>query len=366
MKITNFLEFLKKFTNIVFWFTCGICVLSIVAAMANGREPPIENSIWLILSVALVGALVGFGYERALDDEKKDEQQRELEIKQSKEKEEKRLQAQITYSRNRIEGLTRLNTIIAESLEVSNKLPSFLKDAKNQLNIAEGAYNERKFVPFWEAIEKATKSIASFHNGIKQLLQLHNDFKLVFETYGKKGGIEPFPYPIKITDMTPVINLTKRLEAIVSKTHTDYEFSSIFLMYKTNSILVEGFTTFADTLDNIGSKISDSADKVVSVLKNVESTVKESGKKTRHAIYNVGYIILDALDEIAEQTSAYNENLEIQNMEMDNLLTQLSESANMERERLVLDVKRNDLLENIESGRTSNLLGFKPGTVKRK
>ncbi|GEM_PF-3647272 len=59
-----------------------------------------------------------------------------------------------------------LNGVLNRSRIIAKNLPEYLSDASRCLRIAEQEFNESAFSPFWDQIEKATRSLSEFYDDI--------------------------------------------------------------------------------------------------------------------------------------------------------------------------------------------------------
>jgi flagellin-like hook-associated protein FlgL len=86
----------------------------------------------------------------------------------------------------------------------------------------------------------------------------------------------------------------ERMQAIVRKAQRNFQFAMIYEQRKTNQILVAGFTSLAQALDQMSQSITTAID---SLAKSVDSMSSSLGKSMRR--------IESRLDNISETTSDY-------------------------------------------------------------
>jgi len=141
------------------------------------------------------------------------------------------------------------------------QMPALLKTAEKNLNQAEFEFSEGAFAPFWDAIEKATTTLARYHEGAQSIKINSSRYTDLITKY---EGVPPqFPISQKSADKLSVATLTvERLKKIVRIAQRDFQFATIYEQRKTNQILVSGFTTLSQALDQMTWQITDSIDKL--------------------------------------------------------------------------------------------------------
>ncbi|NJL60366.1 MAG: hypothetical protein HC887_12770 [Desulfobacteraceae bacterium] len=88
-----------------------------------------------------------------------------------------------------------LDGVLSRSQVIAKNLPDYLSDAYRCLRIAEQEYNESAFSPFWDQIEKATRSLGDFYKDIKQLCE--NGKEYTSKLYGKLHNFPVFIYDLR-------------------------------------------------------------------------------------------------------------------------------------------------------------------------
>lgn len=162
--------------------------------------------------------------------------------------------------RYRLSQIEKANSIASQYSSLQSHLEPYLDVARTCLIEAKGEFEERAFAPFWDAIEGATKSLASFHSTIQQIPSLEAQYSEMRRQIG--GNLATLP-TLRIPN--PDFAL-KQLNDIVRKAQKDFQFSTIYEQRKTNELLRYGFQSLSDALNNISYSMEDTLSRVHSVL----------------------------------------------------------------------------------------------------
>lgn len=239
-----------------------------------------------------------------------------------------------------VAGLGVEMTLMAQqSSEAFRSMPTHIGSAEEQLNQAERYFDECAYVPFWESVETATKTLARFDELIGDLREkasryaeaakLREDEDALDEMAGRyvyavstekspntrfdlfritilgknavkhaDSDVTPAPYPLTlqhISKLSDASNATvMRMERIVHAAHRNIHFATIYEQRRTNQILVAGFTNLADALDQMTFRISRSLDDLAHAVRSMHSTLSAS----LDAIHSDLGEALDMLDNI--------------------------------------------------------------------
>lgn len=190
-----------------------------------------------------------------------DAPRREAEERRLKEEQDRRAadQAQRALSQRLTDSLT-------DSRQLAIKLTSLVQTVATSIDLAEREFHDRAFVPFWEAVEQAATHLANCEQAIRTL-------NARAEFYGgearKLDRVAP-PFSLgqefEARTLPEVSHACDRLRSVVRQAHRDHDFADIFLMCKTNKILVMGFSTLGQTLAEL-------SDRMVSTIENFAATV---------------------------------------------------------------------------------------------
>lgn len=157
-----------------------------------------------------------------------------------------------------------LNEILNKSDEiVKNILPYFETSAKKSIDIAKTDLSDNAISPFGDRIEEASRSLALYKEAIDQL-QLNG------EVYSKilDGKNHNFPrrFPIG-TNISISETLLDEYNTTIRKAHTKPEFGNIWEQRKTQKILIAGF-------QSLGQAINNMKDEIVSSIESLEYSIK--------------------------------------------------------------------------------------------
>lgn len=157
-----------------------------------------------------------------------------------------------------------------ESLRELEIMPTLINDAESHLDRAEHEFSERAFSPFWDAIEKAVRSLAEFDLSISNIER--NSTRYVQTANAYKGKVPAFPISAKSTSKLSAAEPTSsRLKEIVRKAQRDFQFATIYEQRKTNQILIAGFTNLAQALDTMQTQLSESIDGLVASVDSLSA-----------------------------------------------------------------------------------------------
>ena len=129
-------------------------------------------------------------------------------------------------------------------------LPRFLKQAESHLGQAKQEFEASAFSPFWEQIKSALEDLARLQIGISDLV---SDLKRYRETLA--GRDHTFPDSLPLSGSVPNIGgATRKLRRLVRMGQTDPNFALIWEHHKEQAILLEGFETLSEGIENLGSR----------------------------------------------------------------------------------------------------------------
>ncbi len=243
--------------------------------------------------------------------------------------------------------LKRVPQIVSEAKSISSRLSESAERAREAIERAEFEHREGMLDPFWDAVEVATNALAHHDQTLKHLTENSRMYRQVQSECSIDGPALP-EYPVSRVDLPNVSGLSQRLRDVVRRTQTSPEFTTIYHLRRTNSILIAGFTTFGQALSEIGGKLDQSFREVTDAIDSVNISVRNAADRTVAAVR-------DASELQERGVSALLESIR------DSESTVKAEGAST-AERVD---KIADTLDNIQRGRTPADFEFKPGTVKR-
>ena len=189
----------------------------------------------IVLSVVL-GALTTYVINNAVRARKVPRREREMAL------------AEVQKKQAEAESLTlEMTHLFQKSESVVSSMPGLLANARGWLRQAEQEYNDRAFGPFWDAVENATQNLAAYSNGARQLA---DDARVYYRWLrGRKHNFPLFPAsPDSIPDPGPVM---AEFQRVVRMGQRDFQFANIYEHRRTREVLIEGFATLTEALDNL-------------------------------------------------------------------------------------------------------------------
>lgn len=174
----------------------------------------------------------------------------------------------------------RLTGIYESSLKLASELPQHLKQAVHALGEAAVEYNDNAFSPFWDAIENAAKQLASFNDKANQLAQNANEYYRMLK--GRKHTFPAFPIEIRtIPDASSVLNEFRR---VVRMGQTNHDFADIWELRRIQAVLIAGFRTLGEAVNNLGHTIESSISYLQQSISSDVARLVEEQIKIREAL----------------------------------------------------------------------------------
>jgi len=199
------------------------------------------------------------------------------------------------------EGYRRQMVILGEgSIVLFESMPKHLDSAEKWLDQAEADFAEGAFAPFWESVENAAKCLAHFDEGIRQIKEESSRYSALI---GKYEDTPPqFPLAPQSVEKLGVGTATaERMKAIVRTAQRNFQFAMIYEQRKTNQILVAGFETLAEALEQMTGQITASldalADSVNTSLRAIDSRLTKIAAMTAQHHEEM----MEQVSEIAER-----------------------------------------------------------------
>lgn len=175
----------------------------------------------------------------------------------------------------------RLLAINDESFNLLNSMPAWIDSAEGHLDQAEIEFVEGAFAPFWNSVERAVVSLATFDEAVQKLE--NNSCEYMDLVTRCKGPVPSFA----VTAVSPVrmrlaTATSDRLHGIVRRAQRDFQFSVIYEHRKTNQILVAGFRNLAQAVEEMGSRITASIESLTTTIDKMTATIDESLRRLTH------------------------------------------------------------------------------------
>lgn len=202
-----------------------------------------------------------------------------VEPKVQKLKEQRRIH-QTQYKRDEAASLsTQLNELFVSCREHPMKASEYLKNASGWLQIAGDEYAENAFDPFWTAIENAAVNIDAFNQTVNTLSSNTRNYYAHLE--GRNHTFPVFPVrPESLPDPRPVV---KEFRRVVRMGQTNFQFANIWEHRKTREVLIAGFRTLGDAVNNLASVVEGEISSLRDTLHSDLVQVVEQQIRTREA-----------------------------------------------------------------------------------
>lgn len=162
-----------------------------------------------------------------------------------------------------------------ESIAAFEQLPVHLNSAEKYLDVAEKDFADGAFAPFWDSVEKAAAALGRFEKGVRDIESNSTKYIDLVKQYRGKAPV----FTVSPTS-TPKLTLAKqtsdRMSGIVRRAQRNFEFSVIFEQRKTNQILVAGFRSLAQALEEMTWRITSSIDDLRSSVDRMHIGLNDS------------------------------------------------------------------------------------------
>jgi hypothetical protein len=156
-------------------------------------------------------------------------------------------------------------------------LPHSLRGAGHFLDRAEEEFQERAYAPFWDNIEQAAIRLGSFNSNLVRLETEARSYNNILN-----GRVHNFPPLLIQGDEVPnPAGCADRLRQLVRRGQKDFEFATIWEHRKTQNVIMEGFRTFGEAVNNLGFAIGDSFSRATRTLEESSARQLEEQAKLR-------------------------------------------------------------------------------------
>lgn len=235
-----------------------------------------SSALVAVVIASIVVALIAIGMKSSSvsELERKKAEQAKRSIEYANQSETKRVENEAASLTS---GLARQ---YESSTKLATELPHNLSQASRWLQQAEIEYKDSAFSPFWDAVENAAKNLAAFNSKANQLSQ--NAVAYYKQLNGRKHTFPTFPVSMRtVPDPSHELNQLRR---VVRMGQTNFQFANIWEHRRTREVLIAGFRTLGEAVNNLGATIEYSvSDLQQSVSSGVAKLVEEE-IKTREAL----------------------------------------------------------------------------------
>jgi len=182
---------------------------------------------------------------------------------------------------NEAESLT---SNLLQTYESSTKLANELRQHVNRVSLllreAENEYHDNAFVPFWDAVENAAQHLAAFNDKANHLSGNAKEY------YNKLNGRKhTFPvFPVQIANTPDASPVTKEFLRVVRMGQTNHDFADIYEHRRTREVLIAGFRTLGEAVNNLGATLENSIYDLQQSVSSDLAKVIEEEIKTRETL----------------------------------------------------------------------------------
>jgi hypothetical protein len=215
----------------------------------------------------LIGGTI-WSISQSLEQQKRDEQE-EAAHHARKEAERQRDRAEQEHLRLEMSALS------SKSIEALETTPRRIEAAEHYLDLAERNFADGAFAPFWDSVEKTAAALGAVQESVK--LIDHNAGKYAELAKRYRGNVERFavsessPHKLKVAAAT-----SARMNDIVRQAQRNFQFSVIYEQRKTNQILVAGFRSLAQALEEMTWRITSSVDGLSESIVGMRAALTDS------------------------------------------------------------------------------------------
>lgn len=200
----------------------------------------------------------------------------------------------------------RLNNILTESLELLSQLPSVLGRASRLTVLANTEYLGNAFGPFWDSVENAALTLAEYKNISYRLERNAKDY------YSSLNGRKhTFPiFPIHSEDIPDPTAAIDDLHRVVRLGQTNFQFANIWEHRRTREVLIAGFRTLGEAINNLGNMLNSSLMSLRQAVSSDVARLVEEQINSRNSLASEERKTRTVIDERAREHGLMLENIQ--------------------------------------------------------
>ncbi len=184
---------------------------------------------------------------------------------------------------------------VVQLVEVTERsvasLPSLVERVGEEVRRARAEYAEHAFAPFWDAVERATHHIATYRETVSGINARAVEYYRVLQ--GRQHDFGQFS--VRSNDLPELELLLGEYREVVRLGQTDFHFASIYEQRKTQEVLIAGFRTLGDAIENVRYAVEQS-------VAELENTIRSGFEEATRRIEDVGAQAKEAVVELRSQT----------------------------------------------------------------
>gem|GEM_PF-3008314 len=184
----------------------------------------------------------------------------------------------------RAAALAKLRQSVVDAQGAASSLPIILGEAEITLDRAQDELECGLYSPFWEVLEAATAKLNEFN----QLLMLIEQRRTTYRTQAAILGGDAPGFSLGVSVLPDPSATHSRLVALYRKAQSNPHFAMVYEQRRTNAILIAGFRSLGQAIENLGDRIvtaiSDLAVsldcRLASLGSSLESTAKAAAEQS--------------------------------------------------------------------------------------
>ncbi len=162
-------------------------------------------------------------------------------------------------------------TLYRKAEELQGYMEHNVWAASSNLQWAKSEFSCNAFAPYWDAVEKAMEILAIYDKQAQEADEVAREY------FAKLNGVNhTFPdLPFSESNGARAAQLGIEFRNVARLGQTNYHFASIWEHRRTRQVLIAGFRTLGDAVNNLGFKVEKSANQLrASLASDVARAVK--------------------------------------------------------------------------------------------
>lgn len=213
----------------------------------------------LLIVVCVIVAAISFTIGRVYDKKWSAARHEEQVIADRIEAENAKKAAQAQFEADRHKCIVELNEINTEARTTINAIHVLARSAEDNMQLAETEFNRRAFNPFWTAVEGAASQLGEISEKMQQYASYADRHTAKGKELATKYRSSAPAFAVtadNVKFLATAGDLSNRLDTIVRRADTDFEFANILNQRRTHTILIAGFNNLGSALAGLSAKIS--------------------------------------------------------------------------------------------------------------
>lgn len=169
----------------------------------------------------------------------------------------------------------RLYKFVSSSASIFQGLSQDIDAAEHALDEAEIEFAEGAFAPFWDAVERAANKLAFFNLNLQKVISHSENYKSEI----KKFDSTPPPLSLDFNTFPDATHTATRMRGIVRLAQKNFHFAAIYEQRKTNQLLVKGFSSLGEALNEMSCRIETSIDALSCSISDLSAGEQESSRE---------------------------------------------------------------------------------------